>query len=204
LSFHSAKELQGQAEMLPGGSHWKLQVIHTSHSTKMLVVLYWWDPLDCIASIFNHPLFHNHIDFTSCKVYTTAQKLSRVYTEWMTGKHAWNMQLVLPHGATLLGIILSLDKTCITELTGDCVAHPLLISLANIHMNTQLKSSSNAFLLTALLPVPKFMHKKKWMKGVLQDWLAHQCLDVVLEPLKLAAQHGVRIPYSLHPNQALK
>ncbi|KAG2358174.1 hypothetical protein BDR07DRAFT_1295656, partial [Suillus spraguei] len=172
--------------LVMGGPCWKLQVICTSHSMKMLVVLYWQDLLDCIASIFNHPLFHNHIDFTSHKVYAMVQKLSWVYTEWMTDKHAWNMQLVLPHGATLLGIILSLGKTCITALTGDCVSHPLIISLANIHMNTQLKSFLNTFLLTALLPVPKFMYKKKQMKGILQDRLVHQCLDVVLEQLKLA------------------
>ncbi|KAG2149227.1 hypothetical protein DEU56DRAFT_729632 [Suillus clintonianus] len=97
----------------------------------------------------------------------------------------------LPRDATLLGIMLSSDKTCITALTGNRVAHLLLISLANIHMNTRLKSSSNTFLLTALLPVPKFVHRKKQMKGVLQDRLVHQCLDVVLEPLKSAAQLGI-------------
>ncbi|KAG1849668.1 hypothetical protein DFJ58DRAFT_729453 [Suillus subalutaceus] len=35
------------------------------------------------------------MDFTSHKVYTTAQKLSRVYTEWMTADHAWEMQHVI-------------------------------------------------------------------------------------------------------------
>jgi hypothetical protein len=54
-------------------------------------------------------------------------------------------------------------------------------------MNIWLKSSSSAFLLTALLLVPKFLHKKKQMKGVLEDRLIHQCLDIVLEPLKQAA-----------------
>ncbi|KAG1884144.1 hypothetical protein F4604DRAFT_1919983 [Suillus subluteus] len=137
------------------------QVIPTSHPTKSPAVLYWRDPLECIATIFNHPLFHSCIDYTSHKVYSTAQKLSGIYTEWMTGDHAWEMQSALPHGATPLGIILSLDKTCITALSGNCVAHPVLISLANIHMATRLKSSSNAFLLTALLPVPKFIYKNK-------------------------------------------
>ncbi|KAG1903190.1 uncharacterized protein F5891DRAFT_897839, partial [Suillus fuscotomentosus] len=73
LSFCLAKELQGRAEMLPSGPHWKSQIIPMSHPTKSPVILYWCDPLECIASIFNHPLFHNHMDFTSCKVYTTAE-----------------------------------------------------------------------------------------------------------------------------------
>jgi hypothetical protein len=151
------------------------------------------------------------MDFTPRKMYTTAQKTCRVYAEWMTGDHAWEMQVcdtlkrakssphsvslksALPAGATLLGTILSSDKTTITAMTGDRVAHPLLISLANIHMNTRSKSSTNAFLLTALLPVPKFLHKKKRMKGVLQDRLIHQCLDIVLSPLKQAAAEGVML-----------
>ncbi|KAG1887913.1 uncharacterized protein F5891DRAFT_1132056 [Suillus fuscotomentosus] len=190
LSFHSAKELRGRAETLPSGPRWKSQVICTSHDTKSPVVLYWWDPIDCISNLFNHPLFHNRMDLTSRKVYTTARKLSRVYTEWMMGDHAWEMQSALPCGATLLGTVLSSDKTCITALTGDRVTHPLLLSLANIHMNTRLKLSSNAFVLTALLP-------KKRMKGVLQDRLIHQCLDIVLEPLKSATREGVMLATTL-------
>ncbi|KAG0694389.1 hypothetical protein DFH29DRAFT_761128, partial [Suillus ampliporus] len=68
-------------ESLPSGPCWKSQVIPTSHPTKSPVVLYWQDPLECIATLFNHPLFHNHIDYTACKVYSTAQKASRIYTE---------------------------------------------------------------------------------------------------------------------------
>ncbi|KAG1846443.1 hypothetical protein F4604DRAFT_1936430 [Suillus subluteus] len=60
-------------------------------------------------------------------------------------------------------------------------------------MKIWLKSSSNAFVLTALLPVSKFIHKKKRMRGVLEDHLMHQCLDIVLEPLKQAAQSGIML-----------
>ncbi|KAG2126069.1 hypothetical protein DEU56DRAFT_743197 [Suillus clintonianus] len=190
LSFHSAKELRGRAEMLPSGPRWKSQVIRTSHPTKSPVILYWRDPIECIASIFNHPLFQNHIDFTPHKIYSTAERLCRVYAGWMSGNDAWDMQSAIPKGATLLGTILSSDKTNISALTGDRVAHPLLISLANIHMNIRLKSSTNSFVLAALLPVPKFIHKKKRMKGVLEDRLIHECLNIILEPLKQAAQRG--------------
>ena len=71
-------------------------------------------------------------------------------------------------------------------MTGDHVAHPLLIGIANIKMSTCLKLSSNAFMLTALLPVPKFVHENKCMHGVLEDRLIHQCLNIVLKPVKTA------------------
>ncbi|KAG1855876.1 hypothetical protein C8R48DRAFT_776244 [Suillus tomentosus] len=193
LSFRSARELHSQAEMLPSGPRWKSQVINTSHPTKSPVIMYWRDPIECIASIFNHPLFHRHMDLTPRKIYSTAERLCHVYTGWMSGNDAWDMQSAIPKGATLLGTILSSDKTNITALTGDRIAHPLLISLSNIHMNVRLKSSTNSFVLAALLPVPKFIHKKKQMKGVLEDHLIHQCLNIVLEPLKQSTRHGVML-----------
>ncbi|KAG1798270.1 uncharacterized protein HD556DRAFT_1440610 [Suillus plorans] len=180
LSFHSAKELCSRAEMLPSGPRWMSQVVPTAHPTKLPVVLYWRDPLDCISGLLNHPAFHNHLDFTPRRVYSTAQRLCHVYSEWMTSDDAWNMQSSLPRGATLLGTILLSDKTNILTMTGNRVAHPLLISLANIGMSMRLKSSLNAFVLTALLPVPKFIHKKKCMRGVLEDRLIHECLDISL------------------------
>ncbi|KAG0694672.1 hypothetical protein DFH29DRAFT_815067 [Suillus ampliporus] len=160
---------------------------------KSPIILYWCDPLECISTILNHPLFHDQLDFMPRKVYSTAQKLCRVYTEWMTGDNAWNMQSALPQGATLLGTILSSDKTNISVLMGDHVVHPLLVGLTNTRMNTQLKSLSNSFVLTALLPVPKFLHKNKHMCGVLTDCLIHQCLDIVLQLLKEATLHGVML-----------
>jgi hypothetical protein len=62
-------------------------------------------------------------------------------------------------GATVLGTILSLDKTNISAMTGGRIAHPLLISLANVDMSFRMKASNHIFLLLALLPVPKFIHK---------------------------------------------
>jgi hypothetical protein len=67
----------------------------------------------------------------------------------------------LPCGATLLGIILSSNKTNISPMTGGCVAYPLLISLANLFMDFWMKASNHAFLLLTLLPVPKFIHQDK-------------------------------------------
>lgn len=58
-------------------------------------------------------------------------------------------------------------------------------------MSTRLKLSSDAFLLAALLPIPKFIHKSKRIQGLLADRLIHECLDIVLAPVKTAARIGV-------------
>ncbi|KIJ07861.1 hypothetical protein PAXINDRAFT_89710, partial [Paxillus involutus ATCC 200175] len=85
----------------------------------------------------------------------------------------------LPAGAMLLRVILSSDKTNITNMTGGRVAHPLLLSLANIKMEHHNKASNHGFLLAALLPVT-----------ILNDCLIHKYLDIVLEPLKQAVRLG--------------
>jgi len=76
-------------------------------------------------------------------------------------------------------------------MSGDRMAHPLLISLANIVANFCIKSSHNAFVLLTLLPVPKFLDKNKKARGILGDRLVHACLDFVLRPLKIGASIGI-------------
>ena len=76
-------------------------------------------------------------------------------------------------------------------MTGDRTAHPLLISLANILADFHMKSTHNAFVLLALLPVPKFLEKNKKIRGTLGDRLLHECLDFVLQPLKIGAAIGI-------------
>jgi Plavaka transposase len=76
-------------------------------------------------------------------------------------------------------------------MTGGRVAHPLLISLANLFMDFRTKATNHSFLLLALLPVPKFIHKDQKIRGVLENRLIHECLDFILKPLKKAAEIGI-------------
>jgi len=75
-------------------------------------------------------------------------------------------------------------------MTGDRIAHPVLLSLANIRMDVRMKFSSHAFVLTALLPCPKFLVKDNSIRGALESRTIHLCLDVITHPLKLAARAG--------------
>ena len=76
-------------------------------------------------------------------------------------------------------------------MSGNRMAHPVLISLANIDANIRSKGSLHGFLLLALLPVPSFIHNKLRVRSLLSDRLVHRCLDLILKPLKVAAAIGV-------------
>ena len=102
-------------------------------------------------------------------------------------------QTQLGPGETVLGVILSSDKTNISAMTGGRSAHPLLISLANISQEFRNKASNHSYLLLGLLPIPKFIHKKRRIRGMLEARLYHSCLDIILAPLKAAARIGVML-----------
>lgn len=76
-------------------------------------------------------------------------------------------------------------------MSGNRLAHPVLISLANVDARIRGKTSLHAYLLLALLPIAKFTHKTTRVRGLLQDRLFHHALSIVLAPLKTAAAVGV-------------
>ena len=76
-------------------------------------------------------------------------------------------------------------------MTGNRMAHPLLMSLANIDPDIRSKGSLHAHVLLALLPVASFLHPKTRVRSLLSDRLIHESLDFVLQPLKVAANVGI-------------
>ena len=95
------------------------------------------------------------------------------------------------NGVTPLGVVLSSDKTNISVMTRNRMAHPLLISLANIDPDIHSKGSLHAHVLLALLPVASFLHPKTHIRSLLSDHLVHESLDFMLRPLKIAASIGI-------------
>ncbi|KAH7917570.1 hypothetical protein BV22DRAFT_1026118 [Leucogyrophana mollusca] len=190
LSFRSARQLRLRAEMLPSGPQWKYKTISTAIATKHPARLFYRDVLECTQALLSHPLFEQHISFIPRKVWMNSEQSMRRYDDWLSGNSAWEMQDQLIPGATLLGIVLSSDKTNISVMTGNHMAHPLLLSLANIDSSIRSKSMLHVYALLALLPVAKFVHKNSRVRSLLQDRLVHECLTFVLNPLKTATSVG--------------
>ncbi|KAG1856135.1 hypothetical protein F4604DRAFT_1590413 [Suillus subluteus] len=210
LSFRSSTELRGHSELLPALPQWKYETVTTEFPTTKILQIFYRDTIECLCHIpyIHHPLLATSFDFIPRKVYESAERAVRVYHGFMTGDHAWNLQIRshvsilwsawltgsqkdLPEGASLLGVVLSSDKTKVSNIAGNHYAHPLLVSLANIDPSVRAKGSLHAYIPLALLPVAKFVHRNKRMRGVLADRLLHQCIDLVVEPLKQAACLGI-------------
>ncbi|KAJ7910233.1 hypothetical protein B0H13DRAFT_2232945 [Mycena leptocephala] len=183
LSFKSAKDLRSRIEILPTGPEWKAIPWTTRYPTKNPLTLYYRDPLECLQALLSNPLVQDFIHFTPFRLWETSEKLMRIYSEWLSDQ--------VPEGATILGTVLSSDKTQLTAMTGNRQAHPLLISLADIDMDFRTKACHHAFLLLALLPIAKFREKNPEIVGVLASRLFHAILDFILQPLKKTAEIGM-------------
>ncbi|KAJ4484164.1 hypothetical protein C8J55DRAFT_426296 [Lentinula edodes] len=188
LSFKTAQRLHEITDLLPP----RARVMKTPplYPSRTPVVLYYRNAVEVLQDLMKSPLICDSLNFAPLQIFEDSRKLVRVYDSWLSGNRAWQMQSQLPEGATLLGTILSSDKTTVSVITGNRVAHPLLISLANIDSDLLSKASLYLFNLLALLPVPKYIERKTSVRGVLENRLYHECLDIVLEPLKTAASIG--------------
>jgi Plavaka transposase len=88
--------------------------LQTEYPTKNKMYLYYRDPVECLKSLLRSPLLKDHLDFTPRRLFENAEKLVRVYTEWLSGDAAWSMQVCAFHIMTFLVPII-LNKPCIGE-----------------------------------------------------------------------------------------
>jgi hypothetical protein len=79
--------------MLPSGPKWRAKPWNVGHATKSAITLYYRDPIECVASLFNSPLLADQLDLVPYRLYETAEKTLRIYDEWMSGDNAWEMQV---------------------------------------------------------------------------------------------------------------
>ncbi|KAJ6545132.1 hypothetical protein B0H10DRAFT_1969908 [Mycena sp. CBHHK59/15] len=171
LSFSTAKDLRSCVEMLPMGPQWTTKPWESIHPTKSALTLFYRDPLECLQWLLQNPLIQDYIHLTPFRLYKTAGKTMRVYNEWLSGDVAWRIQ-------------------------ASCLICPANRKLAVQYRKSypkepQMKATHHAFLLLALIPIPKFLEKNKEIKGVLTSRLFHANMDFILGPLKIAVQIGI-------------
>lgn len=55
--------------------------------------LFYRNSLECLEALLRSPLLKDHISFTPFRLYESAAKQMRFYTEWLSGDAAWFMQV---------------------------------------------------------------------------------------------------------------
>ncbi|KAL6305612.1 hypothetical protein BKA93DRAFT_844890 [Sparassis latifolia] len=188
-SFHNKDALLNHIDTLPSGVDWQCEDIELTGDVpdqdgnllSEKLELWFRDPLDCIQELFNNPVFRD----------VMKEGHMRATSEIWTADWWWNIQEKLAMGATVAPIILSSDKTKLSQFRGDKSAWPLYLTIGNIAKDVRRKVSSHATILVGYLPVAKLDSFSDKTCSAVKYRLFHYCMKKILASVAKAGQTGV-------------
>ncbi|KAJ7158358.1 hypothetical protein C8R43DRAFT_882678 [Mycena crocata] len=157
--------------------------------------MWYRDPVECVKELLANPSFTNQAyePIRVFKNFKDGQYSNQEFSEMWTAEWWWKIQELLPKGSTLAPIIISSDKTQLTRFSGDKQGWPVYLTIGNIDKDTRRAPSARATILLGYIPVTKLeIYSKKKRSGVGHQ-LFHDCMRVMLEPLKAAGNNGMRM-----------
>ncbi|KAJ7841895.1 hypothetical protein B0H14DRAFT_3693209 [Mycena olivaceomarginata] len=138
LSFHNNRAFLKKVDQLPTGPDWTCKMVTAAgnrvdeNDELMSEDLELWmrNPVECIKELISNPAFREHMAYAPERVYGAkdGREESRIFDEMWTAEWWWKLQEMLPPGACISGIILSSDKTKLSQFSGDKTAWPPLIA----------------------------------------------------------------------------
>ncbi|KAG2340776.1 hypothetical protein BDR05DRAFT_1032465 [Suillus weaverae] len=133
VSFHNNHAFLQKVDGLPHGPEWSCRKV-TVHGNlddengvplQDEVELWSHDPVECVKELIGNPFFKEDMAYSPARAYADHAGQHRVIDEMWTADWWGETQKALPKGATIAPIILSSDKTCLSQFRGDKSAWPL-------------------------------------------------------------------------------
>lgn len=102
-------------------------------------------------------------------------------------------QRKLPTGATIAPVIITSDKTQLSNFSGDKSVWPVYLTIGNIEKSTRRMASLRATVLIGYIPVSKLecFSEKRRQHEASQLW--HSCMRSLLRPLMEVGKNGVQM-----------
>ncbi|KAJ6611660.1 hypothetical protein B0H10DRAFT_2437370 [Mycena sp. CBHHK59/15] len=199
-SFHNSRAFLKRVDALPEGPEWFCHPFELlgdeldadGNPKKEVLELWHRDPIECVRELLGNPAFTNQ-GYAPFRVFKNGNRTNREYSEMWTADWWWNIQELLPEGSTLAPIIISSDKTQLTRFSGDKQAWPVYLTIGNIDKETRRTPSARATVLLGYIPVSKLEIFSKGKRSGVNHQLFHDCMKVILEPLKVAGKDGVQM-----------
>ncbi|KAJ6606839.1 hypothetical protein B0H10DRAFT_2166969 [Mycena sp. CBHHK59/15] len=190
-------------DSLPGSVKWHCKVLNTTGDLPDLnkdpsgatmaserVELWWQDPVECVAELIGNPAFKEVMRYAPEWLFTEKEGGLEVINEMWTVSWWWEIQKHLPPGCTIAPLILSSDKTMLSNFRSDNSAWPVYLTIGNIGKEMRGQVSSHATILIGYLPIPKFDCFDKNTRSLAKYRLFHKCMAVIMESLVKAGTSG--------------
>ncbi|KAF7359613.1 hypothetical protein MVEN_00685100 [Mycena venus] len=198
-AYTTKAQLLEAIDDLPGGVGWKLEKVvlkgdlQDDNGNAMTETLELWyrDPVDCIRQLMGNPVFRDVMRYAPERVYEDEDRKSEVINEMWTAAWWWKLQKLLPPGATIAPIILSSDKTKLSNFRGDQSAWPVYLTIGNISKEIRRQASSHATILVGYLPVGKFSGFSDKARQAVRYRTFHHCMTIITQSLISAGNNGV-------------
>ncbi|KAF8870929.1 hypothetical protein BD779DRAFT_1614010 [Infundibulicybe gibba] len=197
--FSTKNKLLEAIDSLPGGVQWNLHKVQLTgdlmdEDSKPLhedLELWWRNPVECIRELIGNPVFKDTMRYAPEKLYTDEEGKINTVNEMWTADWWWETQEKLPEGATIAPIILSSDKTRLSQFRGDKSAWPVYLTIGNIAKDVQHQASSHATVLIGYIPVGKFDCFSEKARQAERYRTFHHCMGILTEALIEAGRSGV-------------
>ena len=104
-------------------------------------------------------------------------------------------QKLLPQGSAVAPVIISTDKTQLTQFSGNKSAYPVYLTLGNIPRAIRRRPSEHACILLGYLPIASISKKDltKREQRARKQRLFHAAMRVILDPLVEAGAKGIEV-----------
>ncbi|KAG6839374.1 hypothetical protein C0991_003198 [Blastosporella zonata] len=201
LSFQNNYMFLKKVDALPTGPEWHCEVVtvrgdRLGEDGRFMtedLELWFRNPVECVKELIGNPAFEKMMAYLPEQVFQDPACQERIYDEMWTGDWWWNLQKLLPGGVTIAPLILSSDKTQLSQFRGDKKAWPVYLTIGNISKELRRQPSAHATILIGYLPAAKLGCFSDATRSLASYRTFHHCMSMILETLVDAGKDGVEM-----------